>query len=419
MSLAISKKMSEKMPEQSADILVVGGGMVGGACALGLAQAGYKVLVIEPYPPSNPWSDSKGEAIDSASPPYDLRISAVTADNINFLEALGVWSSIRAMRAHPFYQLAVADSSEQWLELGTASERSGSAPLGYMIENKVLQYALYEQLQAHPSIRLIESPLVELEPAEQRATTQSGIEIGFRWVIGCDGARSMVRSKAGIGVAGRDYGESCVLSIVKTEEQVAARTWERFDETEIHALLPLDNRHACLILYAKTDQVKAWGGQSGADKSNSNRMQTELEHRFLRHVGPFQIENVGHFPLVRQSALAYVRGATVLLGDAAHSIHPMAGQGVNLGFRDVRALLKVFHANTASEQDIARGLKQFTMQRRADNELMAHSMDAIGWGFHSQNMAVTTARRVLLNALRKFSLGKRAMTAYASGVWKL
>ncbi|WP_157980691.1 FAD-dependent monooxygenase [Aliidiomarina taiwanensis] len=388
------------MTDITTSALIVGGGMVGASLAIGLARQGKQVVVLDPKF-IHQW-DKNSE--------YDLRISAVTHDNIELLEQLGVWSRIQDCRLYPFHQLAVSDSPEHWLELGDAN---GSKPLGYMIENKVMQHALFLEMTAYDSIQCLETSLEHLCPGSQQATTVDGHIIRFDLVFGCDGAHSQVRSQSGIGVAGRDYGQRCLLSIVETEQQVPARTWELFKDREIHALLPLANKYACCILYGSSDQVAAW-------QASKESMAGELKERFTPYIGAFKVQNYASFPLIRQSALRYVQCPTVLLGDAAHSIHPMAGQGVNLGFRDVKALLEAVQSQALTPTtERAAALTRFQRMRRIDNETMAHAMDVIGWGFHAEKQPVPVLRRALLKGLQAFAPGRSIMTAYASGVWKL
>lgn len=389
---------SEQVMNTSA--LVVGGGMVGAALAIGLAQQGKQVTVLDPSFVRSWQPDSN----------YDLRISAVTEDNIQLLEQLGVWQRVRQLRVFPFHQLAVSDNPNRWLELG---DLNAPTALGYMIENTVLQHALFLALSQYDNVQLIESSLAHLSVTEKQATTTHGDRIQFDKVFGCDGGRSLVRTASGIGVAGREYGQHCLLSIVKTSTQVPMRTWELFQGNEIHALLPLENNHACCIVYGNSREVSQW-------QQSQTQVSEVLSARFTQHIGEFSVQRFGSFPLTRQSALRYVQGPTVLLGDAAHTIHPMAGQGVNLGFRDVKALLAALASHELhNEVGLAAPLQQYERIRRLDNELMAHAMDAIGWGFKQQGKPLQAIRGLLLTGLQRFAPGRSAMTAYASGVWKL
>lgn len=379
--------------------LVAGGGMVGAAMALGLARQGHEVTVLEPSPVTE----------FSLKQPYDLRISAITADNIELLQQLGVWDHLRSLRLQPFHQLAVREQGMEWLELGQLQSQQ---PLGYMIENQVLQFVLWQALQAEPGVTCVEGGIEKLDVANRQAISSHGQLLHYKWLLGCDGAQSKVRKASGIGVAGRSYGQSCLLSIVKTAEQVSARTWESFAGDEIHALLPLSDNQACFILYADTPRVKSW-------QASEEHVKRALEQRFASY-GDFTVLQHGSFPLTRQTALHYVKEDTVLLGDAAHSIHPMAGQGVNLGFRDVKSLLKEIKGISAVHRsDMEAAFTRYSRLRRADNELMAQAMDAIGWSFKADKKPLQLLRRTLLNGLRHFKPGRDLMTAYASGVWKI
>lgn len=392
------------MTNLQTDILVVGAGMVGASAALGLAQQGYRVSVLEPSPQQE--VDCQGA--------YDLRISAITTDNIRTLEELGVWSELRNLRVQPFNQLAVRKEGQDWLTMGNADK---PAALGYMIENNVLQYALLKVLHRHPSIEVIKASVDRLNSEQGWALTNSGQRIEFSWVVGCDGAQSKVRQQSGIGVAGRRYGQSCLLTIVQCTDPVAAKTWESFaGNGEIHAMLPLQGNQACLIMYGSGQQVASW-------QASHEQLQQVLNARFSSETGEFNLLSYGSFPLTRQTALDYVRQRTILLGDAAHTIHPMAGQGVNLGFRDVRKLLAVLQGidmtNPDAEASTRRALGYYAVARRADNELMAQAMDSIAWGFQRNTGAVATARKLVLTGLQQFKPGRNILSAYASGVWKV
>ncbi|TCZ92772.1 FAD-dependent monooxygenase [Lysobacter sp. N42] len=397
-------------------MLVVGAGMVGGALAIGLAKKGYDVTVLDPNF-TRAWS---------AASDYDLRISAVTADNIELLQSLGVWPEIAKCRANPFFQLAVTDSSENWLEFGDSEE--GNHPLGYMIENSVLQYAVFQQLQQYPNIQLLEAGLQSIDfnnrvvKAETKASPEGGdeshYEVEFEHLLGCDGANSKVREQSGIGVSGKQYKDACLLVNVKTEKPVAKRTWEKFSADEIHALLPLDPNHACLIVYANKETISNWS-------SSKDQLAEHLNSRF-ESIGPFSVESYGHFPLQRQSANRYgIAPVTqnselktpfiALFGDAAHTIHPLAGQGVNLGFRDVECFLQQVDKFGFSQQAQAR----YEKQRRLDNEFMAHSLEWVGWGMRSENKALKRVRAFGLNILGRLPGMQYALSAYASRAWKV
>lgn len=398
-----NSQQSGQDTRQDTDILVIGAGMVGAAAALGLSQQGYRVTVVEPQ---------FVRELD-ANAGYDLRISAVTTDNIELLKRLGAWSYIEALRKHPFTELAVRREGDEWLVIGEGR----NTLLGYMLENTVIQHGLYLAMQAHPNIRLLETQLTQLNSEQGQAELASEEHIRFSWVIGCDGAQSQVRQASGIGVAGKNYGQSCLLSVVQCDQAVGQRTWESFSHNgEIHALLPLEGNQACLIAYGQRHQVTAW-------EASSQTLQQVLTQRFAQHVGAFQLVKSGSFPLTRQTALHYVKHRTILLGDAAHTIHPMAGQGVNLGFRDVKQLLQSCEGlamqDPAQRSKVERALRQYTVLRRLDNETMAQAMDTIDWAFKQHTGPVSMLRNIVVSSLQRITPARQILSAYASGVWKL
>lgn len=392
----------EQLQVQETDILIAGAGMVGAAAALGFAQQGYRVAVVEPN--LQPEVTTDGD--------YDLRISAVTSDNIQLLERLGAWSYIQSLRVQPFDELAVRHHAGQWLTLGNESQ----GRLGYMIENRVIQYGLLQAMRAQPSIEVIEGQVEQLDSRAGKAMLSNGQQVSFIKVLGCDGAQSKVRQASGIGVVGKSYGQSCLLTVVQCTSTIPARTWESFaKDGEIHALLPLANNQACLIMYGSRSQVANW-------QQSKAHLQQILNDRFAEEIGAFELMNYGSFPLTRQSALRYVQNRTILLGDAAHTIHPMAGQGVNLGFRDVKKLLDVTQGvrltNPIQSFKERMALQQFELTRRADNELMAQAMDSIGWAFQQQQGPVALLRNIVLTGMQRLQPAQHLLTAYASGVWK-
>ncbi len=217
------------MTNHSTEVAIVGGGMVGGALALGLAQQGFAVTVIDKQTPA---------PFDASAPP-DVRISAISAASVELLRGLGVWESIEAMRCHPYRQLetwewenahVLFDASELKLPL-----------LGYMVENSVLQYALWQALQAHSQVTLSTETLSGREASEgtQTLSFENGDTLTAQLLIGADGANSWVRQSAGIGIHAWQYDQSCMLISVECEQEAGESTWQHFTPNGPHAFLPL------------------------------------------------------------------------------------------------------------------------------------------------------------------------------------
>lgn len=235
------------MTNQPTEIAIVGGGMVGGALALGLAQHGFAVTVIEHAEPAPFVADSQP----------DVRISAISAASVSLLKGLGVWDAVQAMRCHPYRRL------ETW-EWETAHVVFDAAELklpllGYMVENTVLQQALWQALEAHPKVTLrVPGSLIALHRHNdlQELELKGGETILAKLVIGADGANSQVRQMAGIGVHAWQYAQSCMLISVQCENDPGDSTWQQFTPDGPRAFLPLFDNWASLVWYDSPARIR-------------------------------------------------------------------------------------------------------------------------------------------------------------------
>ena len=369
------------MTNQPTEIAIVGGGMVGGALALGLAQHGFAVTVIEHAEPAPFVADSQP----------DVRISAISAASVSLLKGLGVWDAVQAMRCHPYRRL------ETW-EWETAHVVFDAAELklpllGYMVENTVLQQALWQALEAHPKVTLrVPGSLIALHRHDdlQELELKGGEVIRAKLVIGADGANSQVRQMAGIGVHAWQYAQSCMLISVQCENDPGDSTWQQFTPDGPRAFLPLFDNWASLVWYDSPARIR--------QLQNMNMAQ-------------LQAEIAKHFP----SRLGYV---TPLVGDAAHTIHPLAGQGVNLGYRDVDALIDVLvNARSYGEAWASYPvLKRYQMRRMADNFIMQSGMDLFYAGFSNNLPPLRFVRNLGLMAAERAGVLKRQALKYALGL---
>ena len=344
-------------------VIVVGGGMVGAAAALALAQDGHRVTLIE-----------AGLGLsESPSEHWDLRISSVHQANVDWLQRLGVWNTLAAAKWFPYQQLSVR--SVGGVQVDFAASEVAAPALGAMVENISLQNALWQLLQQHPMVTLLPQQRIEqLDSAQQRVLV-AGQWHRYELLIGADGANSQVAQLAGIGMRGWDYDMTCLLAIATTEQALPAATWEVFRSCGPYALLPLGSHQVCLIDYRSQ---REWQ-QIASDAE----VVAELSQVFNAHIGAFRVQQHGRFPIRRQRALTYHRfDSVVLVGDAAHSIHPLAGQGVNLGFADVQALQQQLR----EANSLGHALPHYQRQRVAANQRMMRAMDAIHVGFGSQQI---------------------------------
>lgn len=373
-------------------VMVVGGGMVGAAAALALAQDGHSVTVVEAGP----------DASNLVAEAWDLRISSVHQANVDWLQQLGVWNTLAAAKWFPYQQLSVR--SIAGVQVDFAASEVAAPALGAMVENLSLQQALWQQLAQHPQVTLLAQQRIEqLDGAQQR------VRVGRQWhdyelLIGADGANSQVAQLAGIGMRGWDYDMTCLLAIATTTQAVPAATWEVFRPCGPYALLPLGSHQVCLIDYRSQQQWQSLSADA--------QVKAELAEVFTPHIGAFAVSQHGRFPIRRQRALSYhAYGSVVLIGDAAHSIHPLAGQGVNLGFADVQTLRQQLREHMHLEPT----LHCYQQQRMAANQRMMRAMDAIHVGFGSRHILPQRLIDAGLQILKRTPWLKRQVIQQAMG----
>ncbi|WP_065355723.1 3-demethoxyubiquinol 3-hydroxylase [Kluyvera georgiana] len=381
------------------DVAVIGGGMVGGALALGLAQNGFSVVVLDKAPPP---------AFDPTAQP-DVRISAISAASVQLLRGLGVWDAVLAMRAHPWRRLETWEWETAHVVFDASELKLPN--LGYMVENNVLQLALWQALEAHPQVTLLHgNALTEMQG--QHLHLAEGTEIVARLVVGADGAQSQVRQLAGIGVHGWQYPQSCMLITVKSENEPGDSTWQQFTPTGPRAFLPLYDNWASLVWYDTPARIRQLQSLTMA------QLQREIIAHFPERSGKVTPVAAAAFPLTRRHAQRYVQAGLALVGDAAHTIHPLAGQGVNLGYRDVDALLDVLTNARSVGEDWAslQVLQRYQSRRRVDNLLMQSGMDLFYAGFSNDLGPLRILRNVGLMAAQRAGVLKRQALKYALGL---
>lgn len=234
----------------------------------------------------------------------------------------------------------------------------------------------------------------------------------MKLVVGADGANSQVRQMAGIGIHAWQYQQSCMLITVQSESAPGESTWQHFTPNGPHAFLPLFDNWASLVWYDKPARIRQLQGLS------MDQLQREIRQHFPSRLGNVTPVAAGAFPLMRRHALQYAREGLVLVGDAAHTIHPLAGQGVNLGYRDVDALLDVLgnaraHAEAWASHQV---LKRYQTRRMADNFIMQSGMDLFYAGFSNNVGPVRIVRNIGLMAAERAGGLKRQALKYALGL---
>ncbi len=387
-----------------ADVLIIGGGMVGAALACALGRQGFDVHVVEARAPE-PYAPDQ---------PLDLRVSAVSLASQNLLEAVGAWRHVLASRAAPFRRMRVWDREGPG-ETDFDSRDIGEPFLGHIVENRLLQLALWQAAEGVESIHWhcpARLDALRVDDDGVVARLSDGVTVRAALVVGADGARSRVRELANIGLTQWDYDVEALVATVRTAAPQQDITWQRFTPSGPQALLPLPGPHASLVWYLPPDEVarlKALDDRTFLDA---------LLRAFPSELGGIEaLLGRGSFSLTRRHAQAYARPRLVLAGDAAHTIHPLAGQGVNLGFMDVAALAEVLVAARARNEDIGalHVLQRYERQRRGDNLLMQSAMDAFHHLFKPARGPLPWLRGLALRMANDLPPLRRLLTRRATG----
>lgn len=410
------------------DCVIVGGGMVGSATALTLAQLGLRVALIEQFEPK-PYSPEQH---------LDLRVSAISLASQHLLEQVDAWSQLTHWRACPYKRLGVWEQAYAYTEFN--ADDIEQQQLGHIVENRLLQLALWKKIKTQSNIDLFcPHKLINLAQEASQAslllintTSLTETDITTKLVIAADGANSQVRKMVDIGITAWDYQQSAMLINVKTELPQQDITWQQFLPTGPVAFLPLsreslveqqrgfeNNSHqgeASLVWYHQRDEIKRLSALS------NQQLQQEIMKVFPKRLGKIEVIDKGSFPLTRRHANSYQCKRVLLLGDAAHTINPMAGQGVNLGFKDVKALQTVI-TNAISHGECWHNvsvLGRYEQMRRKDNLLMMSTMDALYHSFSHPSLTVKTLRNIGLLAINKVPFVnttiKNKALAYACGI---
>lgn len=386
------------------DVVVIGGGMVGLSAALMAARQGLQVALVEAHLPK-PWRQE--------SP--DLRVVALALDNQTLIESFGLWPEVLARRAYPYGAMTVFDAVHS-APLRFDAGELGRPHLGHILENDVLVDVLWQAVVREPNIHLhCPDKIVSLDETESevRIGLQSGVEWSARLAIGADGAASRVRDLLGIGVDERDYGQKGVVAFVSTELDHQNTAWQRFLDTGPLAFLPFGN-HCCSIVWSlpntEADRLLQTGPEAFCHA---------LDSAFAGTLGKTRlVSDRAAFPLRRRLAKTMIQGRTLLLGDAAHAVHPLAGQGVNLGLRDVSALREAFTVARLKTGDAldAPQLARWARTRYSENTVAAMAFENINRVFSNDNMALSLLRGHALGIGDRIIPLKNAMARYAAGL---
>lgn len=353
------------------DVLVVGGGPVGGAVAALLARwtrserDPLRIAVLEPRRPSYPVDDA----------PVDLRVSAYSRASERVLQAAGAWDAIKARRVAPYERMRVwhervAPGSPDALVFDAAEV--GEPNLGHIIETRLVQSALLDAAE-EAGARVIAAELSSVTIGEDdvQVETSAGA-LTARLVIGADGAQSAVRAAVGVPADVSGYQQMAIVAVVATEKSHEATAWQRFLQTGTLAFLPLGDGTSSIVWSADDELAKSLLAMSPNDFAGA--LTAALDHA----LGEVRlVSDRASFPLRKLAAQHYVTHRCALIGDAAHVVHPLAGQGVNMGLLDAAALAELLLAGRHEREDpgALRILRRYERWRKTETHTLSTAID--------------------------------------------
>jgi len=345
---------------------------------------------------------------------HDLRVSALSIASKNILETVGAWDGVVARRFCPFKRMRVWETAG---DTEFCSDDINYPELGYIVENRITQLALLDRLQIFDNIELIcPSTITKINYAigdDSLLELEDGRQLSTKVLVAADGGQSRVRQIVGLGVTSWDYKQHALVIYIETAYEQQDITWQRFLPSGPQAFLPLTGHYGSIVWYNSPDEVRRLKALS------YEALKDELLNAFPDCLGQVnQVLGVASFPLKRQHAQNYVKPGVVLVGDAAHMINPLAGQGVNIGLLDAAALGEVLV--DAAKKGLALGdlsvLKRYEQLRRNENLKMMTVMDVFYQVFSNEILPIKLIRNLGLGLAERLLPAKNKVMRSAMGL---
>ena len=388
------------------DAVIAGGGMVGMTLALALAQGGLRVVIADPVLPET-MEDER----------FDGRVSALAFASVRMFKVLGLWDML-AKDAQPIDDIVVSEgrmgAKPSPFSLHFDHHEIGEK-LGYILENRHIRQALFKAAAREKNIALASGVSIEriaIEPTRAIATLSDGREIAAALVIACEGRESALRDAQGIGAVGWDYAQTGIVTTVAHEEPHRGVAYEHFMPTGPFAILPMTGNRSSLVWTEETSIARNLLARP------EDAFGAEIARRFGAHLGA--VKPVGprwSYPLKLHLARAYVKNRFALAGDAAHTIHPLAGQGLNLGLKDVAALAETVldAARLGLDFGQAEVLARYERWRRFDSFVLAVATDSLNRLFSNDFGPLRWARDVGMGVVDQIAPLRRFFMREAGG----
>jgi len=393
--------------ELDVDVAIIGGGMVGASLTCALAGGPLRVAMIEAV------------MLDSPNQPsYDDRTIALAYGGRRIFDAMGIWGDVEVQGIAPIREIHISDRGRFGFTRLRA-ESVGLPALGYVIENRILGRALYARLRTADNVMLhcpatLDAVDLNDDAAEIRFTKGGETQrLRARLIVAADGADSAVRRAIGIAAARTDYAQSAVVTNVTPGRPHNNVAYERFTETGPLAVLPTRDERCAVVWGARRDQVEVMLQWSDAE------FLARLQERFGDRLGTFsRVGRRATYPLFLTRVKEHVRARLALIGNAAHTVHPVAGQGFNLGLRDVAALAEVLVQAEQVGEDIGAlpVLERYARWRMRDNRVIATFTDLLVKVFSTDFLPLALARNAGLIAVDLVPPIKRGLVRITSGL---
>lgn len=390
---------------QTSDVLIVGGGSAGLTLALLLASGDYsqqlKITLLE-----------QGQAPEPA-PATLLRVSALNLASQRLLTALGVW---QGLTANPAYQQMEVWEADSFARINFDATTENQQALGWIVDNQQLCQQLYQKLQQYPQVQcLFGRTISQISTSDEQSlvTLTDGSVLLAKLLVGADGAESKVRQSLQLPLTFWDYDQHALVAVVKTQQPHGQCARQVFLPTGPLALLPLSDPHLCSIVWSTNPQQAAeLMAQTDTEFNQALSAATQSV------LGVLQVQSPRHkFPLKMRYATKWQQQQVVLVADAAHTIHPLAGQGMNLGLMDVAALAELINQQMAKNLPWAspRMLRQYERWRKAEAQQMIAAMELFKRGFLLQDPVAKLVRAVGMKTTNQLPFLKRKIMAAALG----
>lgn len=386
------------------EVVIVGGGIVGLASALGLSQQNIKVAIIEPKVISDHINDSVLHA----------RVSAINVRSVEMLKSLGVWQSITDAQIAAFTNMEIWDQNSN-TKLGFSAREFSLTNLGFIVENQIIITALKQKLDQSEVVFFNPDNISTIQQNSREFSIQlaSGKKLSSQLLIGADGSNSFVRDFFQFEYDKKPYGQQAIIATIETDCPHQNTAYQKFLTTGVIALLPLYHSHYCSIVWSEASH-KA----KHIIAMDDAQFQQKLNQTFGERLGALKVLSKRTlFPLIERHVYQYCRRGIVLIGDAAHTMHPLAGQGLNLGLADVQTFVETVVAANKIGRDYGdiTTLSKFEQARRIENTIMIKTMGGLKKLFCNNAVLPKNLRYFGCNIINQSKLLKRFFIYQAMG----